>query len=193
MQLGSTRWAIIAIAVVFCALGLSFSPQALVPHSNGDQLLVTAPGLHFLTGRALDRLHNGASIPFAFQMTLTTLPRSIPLHRVLSRFVVSYDVWGEKYKVVQTSGSRRAVTNLAASAAETWCIDQMSIPTADVPADKDLWVRLEIRAEEPVQSPITETGLSVTSLIALFSTKAPAQMQEWNAETQPFRLASLRR
>jgi len=179
--------------VTFCALGLSFSAQALVAHWNGDRLQVTAPGLHFLTGRALDRLHDGASIPFAFQMTLTTLPRSLPIHRSLDRFIVSYDVWGEKFRVVQSSGLRKAVTNLSANAAEAWCIDQMAVPSAGVPSDRDLWLRLEIRAEDPVQSVISETGLNITSLIDLFSRRAPSQTQEWNAETQPFRLASLQR
>jgi len=193
MQLGSTRRAILATAVAFCALGLSFSAQTLVPHWNGDRLQVTAPSLHFLTGKALDRLHNGVSIPYAFQMTLTTLPRSIPLQRTLDRFVVSYDVWGERFKVVQSNEPRRAVANLTANATESWCVEQMSVPSAGVPADKDLWLRLDIRAEDPVQSPITENGLSLTSLIEIFSRRAPAQTQEWNAETQPFRLAGLAR
>ena len=193
MQLGSTRRAILATTVAFCALGLSFSAPTLVPHWNGDRLQVTAPSLRFLTGKALDRLHDGASIPYAFQMTLTALPRSIALQRTLDRFVVSYDVWGERFKVVQSNAPRRAVANLTANAAEAWCIDQMSVPAAGVLPDQDLWLRLEIRAEEPVQSPLTEYGLSLTSLIELFSRRAPAQSQEWNAETQPFRMAGLRR
>lgn len=193
MQRGPRRWGIVAIGVLFGTLALSFSPTSMAPHWGGDRLLVTAPGLHFLTGKALDRLHDGATIPFAFQMTLTTLPRSIPLHRTLDRFVVSYDVWGEKYRVVQTTGARRAVTNLAANAAETWCIDQMGVPTTEVPPDKDLWLRLEVRAEEPVQSVISENGLSIISLMDLFNRRAPAQTQEWIAETQPFHLANLRR
>src|SRR5690242_16391477 len=138
MQLGSTRRAILATAVAFCALGLSFSAQTLVPRWDGDRLQVTAPSLHFLSGRALDRLHNGATIPFAFQMTLTTLPRRIQLQRTLDRFVFSYDVWGERFKIVQSNAPRKAVANLTANAAETWCIEQMSVPAADVPADRDL-------------------------------------------------------
>ena len=193
MQRGSTRWAVLAIAVAFCALAFSFSAQALVPHWNGDRLQVSAPGLHFLTGRALDRLHDGASIPYAFQMTLTTIPRSLPLQRSLDRFVVSYDVWAERFKIVQSAGSRKSVTNLTASAAENWCIDQMGLNWVGAPTDKDLWIRLEIRAEEPLERPISEAGLSLTSLIALFSEKPRASAQNWVAETAPFRLASLRR
>jgi hypothetical protein len=192
MQRASTRWATIATAVAFCALGLSFSAQALVPHWDGDRLQVTAPNLHFLTGKALDRLHDGLTIPYAFQMTLTTLPRSVVLQRALDRFVVSYDVWGERFRIVQSNGAHRAVANLTANAAEIWCIEQMSVPATGAPVDKDLWLRLEIRAEDPLPSfPITNEGLSISSLLDIFSRRAPAQ--EWTSETQPFRLAGLRR
>jgi hypothetical protein len=190
----SRRWAICAITLAFCALGLSFSLQTLIPHWDGDRLQIAAPGLHFLTGKALDRLHDGASIPFAFQMTLTTIPRSIPLQRALDRFVISYDVWGERFKVAQYGGRRKSVTNLTANAAEAWCIEQMGMPSGGLPADKDLWLRLEIRSEEPLlNSPITSSGLNLASLIDALSGKPGPGVQEWVAETAPFRLASIRR
>jgi hypothetical protein len=67
----------------------------------------------------------------------------------------------------------------------------MFISPLSLPADKDLWLRLEIRAGDPLQSPITEAGLSLTSLIELFN--RPPQSQEWNAETPSFRLGNLKR
>lgn len=193
MRFGSTRWPILAVIVVSCALGLSFSAQTLVTHWNGDRLQVTAPGLHFLTGKALDRLRNGASVPYAFQMTLTSIPRTLLLQRTFDRFIVSYDVWGETFAVVQTREDRKAISHLAAAAAEAWCVARISVPSAGVPLDKDLWLRLEVRAEEPVSSPITDSGLSLTSLIEIFSRPPRFQTQEWNSETAPFRLASLKR
>lgn len=192
MRFGSTRWPILAMSAVLCALGLSFS-QVLVPHWNGDRLQVTAPGLHFLTGKALDRLHNGAAVPYAFQMTLSSIPRNLPLERTFDRFVVSYDVWGETFAIVEARAGRKSVSHLAAPAAEAWCIEQMAIRSDGAPSDRDLWLHLEIRAEEPLTSPISDAGLSLTSLIELFSRPPRSQMQEWNAETAPFRLASLKR
>lgn len=191
MHPGSTRWPILAILAGCCALGLSFSSQTLVPRWNSDRLQVAAPSLHFLTGKALDRLHNGAAVPYAFQMTLTSIPRSLPLQRSFDRFVVSYDVWGETFSVFESREPRKAVSHLAAAAAEAWCVGQMSVAPIGLPLDKDLWLRLEIRAGEPLQSPITEAGLSLTSLVELFN--RPPQSQEWNAETQSFRLGNLKR
>ena len=194
MCVGSKRWPLVAILVTFCALGLSITAQGLVARWNGDRLQVAAPGLHFLTGRALERLHNGATVPYNFQLTLTTVPRSYAIDRSLERFDVSYDLWEEKFKVVQARAPHRAASHLAANAAERWCIDQMSVSSTAAPSDKDLWLRLEIRAEDPSQqSPITDSGLSLSSLIEVFSRPSRSQGQEWTSETTPFRLHDLKR
>ena len=194
MRSGSNRWLMLVIAAACCAPVLSLSAQAVTAHWNGDRLQMSSPGLHFLGGRALDRLHNGASVPYNFQLTLTTIPRSYALERALDRFVVSYDLWEEKFSVVEARGMRKSATHLTASAAEAWCIAEMSVPASGVAPDKDLWLRIEIRAEDPSQqSPLTDSGLSLTSLIELFSRPARNNAQEWSAETGPFRLRDLKR
>jgi hypothetical protein len=154
---------------------------------------VAAPGVHFLTGKALERLHDGAPVSFAFQLTLSTIPRSVPLERALERFVVSYDVLGETYAVVQAREPRRSVSHLALNAAEAWCVERMAVSSIGAPTDKDLWLRLEIRAEQARPQLMTDSGLSLRSLIDLFNGAAPATTQQWTAETGPFRLRDLRR
>ena len=126
-------------------------------------------------------------------MTLTTIPRSIPIQRALDRFLISYDVWGERFKAVEISNPHRSATNLTANAAESWCIDQIGLSWAGAPMDKDLWIRLEIRAEDPRESPITNSGLDLTSLVDIISQLPRSGAQTWVAETAPFRLAGLRR
>ncbi len=189
----SIRWRAIAMAGIFCALGLSYTIQTLLPRFIGDRLQVSAPGLHFLTGKSLERLHDGASVPYAFQMTLSSIPRGFPLQRTFDRFVVSYDVWGETFAVVEAREASKSVSHLAASTAESWCIEQMGLSSIGVPLDRDLWLRLEVRAEEPLSSPLTESGLSLTSLIDLFSKPPRSQSQEWIAESAAFRLPNLKR
>jgi len=115
------------------------------------------------------------------------------LQRTFDRFVVSYDVWGETFAVVETNEARKGVSHLAASTAESWCIEQMGLSSAGVPLERDLWLRLEVRAEEPLASPLSESGLSLTSLIDLFSKPPRSQSQEWIAESAAFRLPNLKR
>ena len=193
MSFGSKRWLMAATTVAFCAIGLSYAVEALAPRFNGDRLQVAAPGIHFLTGKALERLHDGAPVSFAFQLTLSTIPRSVPLERALERFVISYDVWGETFSVVQAREPRRSVSHLASGAAEAWCIDHMYVPSLGAPSDRDLWLRLEIRAEQTPPKLMTDGGLSIRSLIDIFNGAAPPATQQWSAETGPFRLRDLKR
>src|SRR5258708_39092634 len=136
MRSRARRWALLAITVAGIALALS--PQGLIARWNGDRLQVTPIGLHFLTGKALDRLHEGAAVPFSFRLSLSASPQPPPLQSSFARFVVSYDVWSEKFKVVQQLvGPRRAVTNLAPTAAETWRVSQLGLSVLNVPTDRD--------------------------------------------------------
>jgi len=132
-------------------------------------------------------------VPYAFQMTLSSMPRGFPLQRTFDRFVVSYDVWGETFAVVEAREANKSVSHLAANNAESWCIEQMGLSSAGVPLDRDLWLRLEVRAEEPLASPLSESGLSLTSLIDLFSKPPRSQSQEWIAESAAFRIPNLKR
>lgn len=192
MRSRATRWALLAITVAGIALALS--PQGLIPRWSGDRLQVTPIGLHFLTGKALDRLHEGAAVPFSFRFSLSASPQPPPLQSSFARFIISYDVWSEKFKVVQQLvGAPRAVTNLAPNAAEAWCVSQLGLSAINVPIDRDLWMRLDIRAEDPQpRTPISDSGFTLSSLIDIFSRPPRSETQEWNAETAPFRLNSLR-
>jgi hypothetical protein len=192
MRSRATRWTLLAIMVACAALALS--PQGLIARWTGDHLQVTPIGLHFLTGKALDRLHDGAAVPFVFRLALFDNPQPPPLQSSLARFIVSYDVWSERFKIVQQSlGARKAVTNLASNAAEAWCVNQMALSVVNVPADRDIWIRLDIRAEDPMpRTPIADAGFSLSAVMDAITRPPRSETQEWNAETAPFRLNSLR-
>src|SRR3974390_305192 len=82
-------------------LGANATP-ALRVSSDGDNLHVTAPELHFLAGKPLARLKDGNTAVFLSQLTLfreetTSGPRSI-FRRAPERITVSYDVWEERFQ-----------------------------------------------------------------------------------------------
>jgi len=190
MRSRARRWLVLASAAAGAALALS--PARLIARWNADHLQVTPIDLHFLTGTALQRLHNGRAVPFAFRLSLSGA-QPAPLQNAFARFIVSYDVWAEKFKVVNVSGTRRAVTNLAADAAEEWCLSQMTVPATGLSADAELWMRLDIRAEDTLpRSPVTDSGIALKSLIDLFTVPPESRTQQWTAETAHFRLSSLR-
>jgi hypothetical protein len=168
------------------------SSDVFVRHDAPGEIRVTAPHLHFLVGKSLERLQDGAQVPFDFQLSVSAGARSAVVARAVERFTVSYDVWQQKFSVVRLRDFRKSPL-LSSAAAEAWCIENILVPAGAVPADKDLWAHLEIRSVEQHDQPSawSNSGISVTTLIELFSRPARPQQDRWSLETAPFRLADL--
>ena len=162
---------------------------------DGDDLHVAAPQLHFLAGKPLDRLRDGAAVVFLTQLTLTTDNFTTSLRRTPERFVFSYDLWEEKFSVTKLGEGQRTVAHLLATAAEAWCLDNVAISATGLPQDRPFWLRFELRTAEPKDEAavIGESGLNLTRLIEIFSRRPRDQQPQWNADAGPLRLADLKR
>jgi len=157
-----------------------------------DELRVSAPRIHFLSGPPLDRLHDGMSVPFDFQLTLFNGTRDTPFRRTVERFVVSYALWEENFQVGRVRGPGR--TGLSASGVERWCLDNLAVSTAGIPPGNKLWVRLEIRAQDsPEEAAASDgPGISLSHLIELFARPA-RNPQHWVLDSTAFHLEDLDR
>jgi hypothetical protein len=192
--LKTARQFVLALGLVSSLHGVTLSDETLTPRWVGDQLFVSAPRLHFLTGKSLERLHNGAAVPFDFQLTVSGGKGNPALQRALERFVVSYDVWEEKFRVVELRGGRKSRAHLTAAAVEAWCLENVSLPTETVNSSQNLWVKLEVRSAETKNTASLQDdgGISLASMIELFS-RPTRNSQNWAIETGPFKLSDLRR
>ncbi len=186
----------VCLPAVLCLrlCGLSVSGEDLLPRYHDGSLQVSARRLHFITGRTLERLRNGISVPFDFQLTISAGTKSNALARAFERFVVSYDLWEEKFSVVRLR-DRKSSQRLSATQAESWCLDNVSVPEAGIRNGENLWARLEIRSAETREQTAASggDGISLTTLIEIFSRPVRAQQERWALETGPFRLAELKR
>lgn len=180
--------------VCFELVALSVSSEDLIVRRAADQIHVTAPRLHFLVGKSLQRLHDGATVPFDFQLTIAAGTRTNVVQRNFARFMVSYDLWEEKFRVVRLANSRLSKSNLSANAAEAWCLDNLILSASQLPADRELWARLEVRTGEPKDqnSGLSDPGISIATLIELFSRPPHLQQEHWAYESGPFHLADLK-
>ncbi|MDX2153266.1 MAG: hypothetical protein SFV54_21150 [Bryobacteraceae bacterium] len=159
-----------------------------------EQLTVEAPSLHFLAGRVGDRLQNGLSVGIEIQLTLLSEPKGAAARRSLERFLVSYDLWEEKYAVAPVSRELRAVSHLSAGAAEEWCLSHVQVPVAGMDGNRPFWVRLDIRAEEAREvARGGEDGFDIANLVDLFARRSPDRHMRWSVDAGPIRLASLPR
>jgi hypothetical protein len=194
------------IITFFTGFVLAMFANELALHRREQELHIRAPNLHFLNGASLDRLKNGAAVPFDFHLSLAVDSSSNLYDRAVERFVISYDLWEEKYSVTKLWGSssmrgssrrgmreRRSVSHLSATAAESWCIDNIAVSTSGLDPNRRMWVRLEVRSSDPRDMPpiIGESGISISRLIELFSHPPRSGQQRWTLQTGPIRLADL--
>jgi hypothetical protein len=174
---------------------MSVSNEDLIVRRSGDLIHVTAPRLHFITGKSLQRLRDGASVPFDFQLSIAAGVRSNVIERAFERFTVSYDVWEERFSVARLRDFRKSASNLSANAAEAWCLENILARATFLPADRELWARLEVRSAEPREAssfPYGDPGISITTLIGIFSRPPRPAQDHWAFESAAFRLADLK-
>ena len=162
---------------------------------DGDNLHVSAPSLHFLTGKPLERLKDAATVVFLSQLTLFSENHDVALRRVPERFVVSYDLWEEKFSVTQLGSIPRSTPHvLSAEAAEAWCLEGLAIGALGLPPDRPFWLRFELRTadQKDLAGGAGEPGLNLRSLIELFSRRPGPNDPNWTRDVGPLRLEDLR-
>ena len=186
------RWLLAGVAITVSRLWAS---ERLSVSWDGDDLHVAAPELHFLAGKPLDRLRDGAAVAFLTQLTLTTDNFATSLRRTPERFVFSYDLWEEKFSVTKLGEEQRTASHLSAAAAEAWCLDNVAISSTGLPQDRPFWLRFDLRAAEPKDEAavIGESGLNLTRLIEIFSRRPRDEQPQWTASAGPLRLGDLKR
>jgi hypothetical protein len=181
------------------AFGVAAAAPQLLVRLDGDYLRIALPHLDFLQGKPLDRLKEGASVAFIGQVTVTTSPNSLaPVARSVAKFAFSYDIWEERFsitKIGQGFDAGRSVSHLKAQAAESWCIDNLTVDRSELPADKPFWVQLDLRTEDPRDQAgvVGDPGISITRLIEIFSRPARSASRWLSDMSGPYRLAELKR
>ena len=162
---------------------------------DGDNLHISDPSLHFLDGKPLARLKDGASVVYLSELTLFADRGVTALRRSpVARFVVSYDIWREdKFSVTSLGPAPRSAVNLPAAALETWCLENMAVSVAGVAPDRPFWMRLEIRTGDPIDLSriLGDPGISLRSLVVLLGRKPGPDEPQWVREAGPLRLADM--
>jgi hypothetical protein len=188
------------IAAFLSGLAFAMAAEELILSTQESRLEFSAPRVHFLVGKPLERLRNASEVPFDFKITLWSGTRNHILREVPARFVVSYDLWEEKFSVTKLVPSRRTVRHLTDTAAEAWCLQEMSMDVTGVSPSEPLWARLEIRAQDGKEAGlpfgrgnITDSGISLTSLIEILSRPAATTQPHWTIDAGPVTLDELRR
>ena len=176
-------------------LGWSMAvPRLLIRREGPANLRVAAPQIRFLTGKSLEQLKNGANVSFALQVLITpTESASNFLSRVIDRFVVSYDLWEEKFKATRPGPPVRESSRLTVPACEAWCLDELVPIPAVLTPSRQFWVKLELRVEDPKEwaAIVGEPGINLNRLVELFSRPPRTTQQRWTETAGPLKLQDL--
>ena len=182
MKCYQCRILLIAVAGILGASVLAKSNSLTAEH-HGDHLQVRTAQMHFIEGETLERLHNGSTVAYVLSLSVAVGQNAKPAFLLEERFLVSYDLWEEKYSVVQTGPDGRAVSRLTSDMAEAWCLENMPIPLQAVPEWQSFVVRLECSIEEHENGNDRKnnSGLTLAGLIDIFSRKRKAESPKWEA------------
>jgi len=186
-QISRRRWLLAGLAVPLLPLRAA-DPLAVT--FDGDNLHVSAHTLHFLAGKPLDRLKDGATVVFLSQLTLYSDPFVTVLRRPpVDRFIISFDILEEKFSV--TLG-QRSLSNLSLGATEAWCQDSLTMNATGLSPEQPFWMQLDMRPTSPkeLSSALNSSGLSLGKLIELLGRRGGVdEPQSWRAG--PLRLHDL--
>jgi hypothetical protein len=159
---------------------------------------VTAPELHFLSGKSLARLKDANTVVYVSKLTLFREDASNgvrePYRYSAERITVSYDVWEEKFKAV-LAVDHRSAAHLSQSETEAWCMENLAISALGLEPQRPFWLSFDLRTASDRDLPLLEGkgGISIRGLIEMFSRKAGAGEERWQAEAGPLRLIDLPR
>jgi hypothetical protein len=171
---------------------LSGQPAPVTVELDGEQLRLRAPQLDFLTGPPLARLHDGRSVTYVFSASIQIHRGGPRVHGLTRQVVFSYDLWEERFSVVQRDDPKVAASHLTTAAAAAWCLDLLALPVRVAPANKPFVVKLECSlGEENTPARDAPSATTFTGLIDFFSRKEPSAPPRWEAASLPLRLADL--
>lgn len=146
-----------------------------------------------MAGDVLARLKDGRSVRVDLEVSVLPAPAATPAASTRQAFVLSYDLWEEKFAVVRAGTPARSASNLTSADAEAWCLEQLAVPLAALARlgrGEPFWVRLEYRV---VQADIegedaTDRGYTLRGLIEALSRRSTADAAARSVQAGPFRL-----
>jgi hypothetical protein len=191
-KISRRNWLLAGLAVPLFRLRAS---EPLHVSFDGDNIHVAAPGLHFLTGKPLERLRDAATVVYISQLTVYNDPYVTVFRRIPERIIVSYDLWEEKFAVTIPGPAARSQSHLEAQQAEAWVIDGLAVSALGMDPKREFWLKFELRTVNPrdLSRLVGDTGISVSSLIEIVTRHGGVDDSYWTLNAGPLRLVDLPR
>jgi hypothetical protein len=178
----------------FGGLVVQLEAQNVTIARTNDAIAVRVPGLGLLRGDTLAQLRDGRSVRVDFDLSVLPGPGGAAAAHARRTFVLSYDLWEERFAVTLPGPPARSISYLTSGAAEAWCLEQLTIPVSQLGhlRDAPFWIRLEFRPLDGDGRPAQgeDAGLTLRGMIEALSRRPKAAGQIQAVEAGPFRLRS---
>ena len=89
----------------------------------------------------------------------------------------------------------RSASRLSLVETETWCLENLAISALGLETQRPFWLRFELRtaSEKEISEVAGDSGISIRSLIEMFSRRAGPDEGHWTLNAGPLRLGDLPR
>jgi hypothetical protein len=164
--------------------------QSLDVKIEGDHLRVSVGNAKLIAGESLQKLRDGASVTYLMRVSAWNPRGGTLLSSTEYRFVVSFDIFEEKFQVTRVMPSAKVVSHLSIAAAETACTDGLEIPLAGIGTTVPFWVRWEFKAEYAVG---VENAGGLGTIVDLFALRPAKDPTSAFKEVGPYRTTELPR
>jgi len=189
-----SNWQTGLLTLVFVtALVIALSAQTLTVSAVADALQVQARGLNFIDGPVLARLKEGRSVRIDFELTVLAKPDGPLVKQAMQAFVVSFDLWEERFAVSRVGTPPRSISHMRPRDAENWCLQNVTMPVSSLGLGRDtpFWIRLSYRVQDV--APTTEENpgerFTLSGLIDRLSRRREESDLAKSIDAGPFRLA----
>ena len=179
------------IAATLSSLDARLESQSMTVTTTGGEVRVQAPGFRFISGEPLARLKDGLTVRVELGIGVLAGPgAAAAAAQSRQTFVLSYDLWEERFAAAVSGTGSRSVSHLTAAAAEAWCIQQLSVPVSGLGSlrSQPFWIRLESRILNGKSDGREDEGLTLRGIIDTLSRRRASEKTSHSAEAGPFRV-----
>jgi hypothetical protein len=180
----------LVMIVMLASLDARLGSQSMTVSTKDGAVRVQAPGFRFLSGPTLTRLKDGLTVRVEMAMRALAEPgATTAAAQARQTFILSYDLWEERFAATVSGGGSRSVSHLTAAAAEAWCIEQLAVPVSGLGSlrTQPFWIRLEAQMINGESTARDSEGLTLKGIIDTLSRKA-GEKTSHSIEGGPFKV-----
>lgn len=185
-------WITLAVLALFALPAARLSGQSVTVNVADGLLHVRATALTFIKGEPLASLKDGRSVRVDFDFAILPKPPAAPVTQSRHTFVLSYDLWEERFAATYAVTPPRSVSHLTQWDVEAWCLERVTVPVTAIGhlRESPIWIRLEYRVQESDRARSTgdDSGFTLRGLIDRLSQRQSGDPLRGSIEGGPFRL-----